>query len=520
MSYKQLLGVYNESVAGKSYQRNRETLLLELTVNDASIKKFAAKYLEHVIELDFSTPEHISYASNPYALDKMLLAFCKERQISLNSKDVAMRVADSERIKARKYKTTFKNFAYLVGDISWREQRAAEKELAQYLLDLENIEPDMWGDPEDDGIGVNSRDEFNATLQGVRGTWTFLPMQLDKTKMRIRFRFDGDYTHNVITSIMNLFNKRQKILANKDIFAYPNFTELVKALATTRSKSELQQVGANVEHTIQEIKAAIIPCPSKNWIVIKPPNHAFSKKYFGFTRYSIRDILAIADRAEKDPTNREQILSEIANMRKINGATWCTSANKSTHWDLYVDKLKTELYYFISLQSTPKEELYAIRTIGSYGEFAKANSSMSDQMLNNIATKMNDEVGYKKGSHFAELVVNVREVPANMYGRWVRISATDSISTMLNYMYYTYPDGFVHTAIIEVRNQTNDITNSDVIFNDIGEDWALRDMKLIEGIPSMSKEDTKKAALDICMKKREEISNNVNKELVNKFKLT
>ena len=523
MSYKNIYNLYNESVVGKSYQRNRETLLLELTVNEASIKRFAQQYMEYVIDLDFATPEHAEYL-NVYKLSDMLLKFCKENNIALRSKDVADKSADSERISSRKYKKIFKDFAYLVGDISWRNQRQADGDLAQYMLALDAFEPGIWGDAEDDGLGVNESDIFHNILNNDRqaGLWNFLPYQQDKTKMRIRFRYLAESAFNVAKAIMDLFNKRQKVLANKDIFAYKNLFEIVKALATTRSKSELKSVAGDIQNSIKEIKAAILPCNNPNWIVIKPPNHAFSRKYFGITRYSIKEILKIVDRAEQDPANSGEILNEIHSLRKIQGASWCTAANKDTHFKQYIEDQKTELYYFISMQATtPDEELYAIRTIGSYGNLASYNRSMSDHAMYQIADRLTAGLGteYKKGQQLASMSAIPKSIGPGVHGSWARLTPLDNLDVLLNYDYHFFFDNFMHFAIIETRSTNNRMIDYAYMVDDIGTDWFAKNINFITGIPSISKEEASKAAMDICMQKREASSNNVNKEIVDKFKL-
>ena len=515
MSYKQLHNIYNESVAGKDYHYNRNTLLLELTINEASISKFAHQYLQYKISLDFSTPEHKPYI-NQYRLNNMLLDYCKEHRISLYPGDVARHVINIERIKGRTYRKIFKEFAHMVGDIFWREQRAADSELATYLLMLETFEPGLWGDEEDDGIGLNESDIFRNAVEQKIGVWTFLPMQNAKTQVEIKIRLKEHY--HIAVKVMKIFNQRQKMLTNKDIFAYPSFFELVKTLATTRSKSEMKKAGADVERTINEIKAAIIPQENKSWIVIKPPSHAFSKKYFGYTRYSIKDILAIADRAEKDPTNRDQILGEISTLRKTKGTNWCTAANKDTHWKLYIEDQKTELYYFIHLEAVEGDELFAVRTMGSYKELANYKLPMFEQMLNKLSMAMEKQLGYGKGNHFASITATVKEVPSNMYGKWVRISPLDSINVMLNYLYHNAFQTFAYTTVIETRSQNNEMLDVDDVIGGLGEIWMKKHINFVTGIPSMSKEETAKAAVDICMKNREKSSDEVNAELLQKFK--
>ena len=515
MSYKQLHNIYNESVAGKDYYYNRNTLLLELTINDASISKFAHQYLQYKISLDFSTPEHKPYI-NQWRLNNMLLDYCKEHRISLYPGDVARHVINIERIKGRTYRKIFKEFAYMTGDIFWREQKAADRELATYLIMLGSFEPELWGREHSDGLEVNLSDHFQGAIDEKNGLWTFLPMQTAKTQVEIKIRLKDNY--HIAVGVMNVFNKRQKMLANKDIFTYPSFFELVKTLATTRSKSEMKKAGADVERTINEIKAAIIPQENKSWIVIKPPSHAFSKKYFGYTRYSIKDILAIADRAEKDPTNRDQILGEISTMRKTKGTNWCTAANKDTHWKLYIEDQKTELYYFIHLEAVEGDELFAVRTMGSYNELANYKLPIFEQMLNKLSMAMEKQLGYGKGNHFASITATVKEVPSNMYGKWVRISPLDSINVMLNYLYHNTFQTFAYTTVIETRSQNNEMLDVDDVLGGLGEVWMKKHINFVTGIPSMSKEETAKAALDICMKNREKSSNEVNAELVKKFK--
>ena len=518
MSYKQLHNIYNESVAGKDYYYNRNTLLLELTINDASIKKFAQQYLQYVINLDFSTPEHKPYI-NQYSLNNMFLDYCKEHKISLYPKDVAHHVTNTERIQGRTYRKIFKEFAYMSGDIFWREQRAADRELATYLIMLGSFEPGLWGQDEDEELGIIDiypLDMLRDAVDGKSGLWTFLPMQTAKTQVEIKIRLKEAY--QISQKVMSIFNQRQKMLANKDIFTYPSFFELVKTLATTRSKSELKKAGADVENTINEIKAAIIPQENKSWIVIKPPSHAFSKKYFGYTRYSIKDILAIADRAEKDPANRDEILGEISTLRKTKGTNWCTAANKDTHWKLYIEDQKTELYYFIHLEAIEGDELCAVRTMGSYNELANYKLPIFEQMLNKLSMAMEKQLGYGKGSHFASITATVKEVPSNMYGKWVRISPLDSINVMLNYLYHNAFQTFAYTTVIETRSQNNEMLDVDDVIGGLGEAWMKKHINFVTGIPSMSKEETAKAALDICMKNREKSSNEVNAELLQKFK--
>lgn len=520
MSYKNIYNLYNESVAGKSYQRSKETLLLELTINEASIKRFAYQYMEQIIELDETNPEHKPYLTNPYNLSKMMLEYCKERGISLNYDNVNVYVKDSERIQGRKYRKVFKDFAYLVGDIAWRQQVEADRELARYLLALEVFEPGLWGDEEDEGMGVNQSDRLKIIAESNNRKahmWTFLPYQRSKTQMRIRLRMLDE--HEIASNVMKIFNKRQKMLQNKDIFAYPSFFELVKTLATTRSKSELKKVGADIENSIKEIKAAIVPNSDPTLLIIKPPSHAFSKKYFGFTRYSIRDILAISDRADKDPANREQILSEVSNLHKIDGATWCTAANGDKHWNQYIVNDKTELYYLINLEADPAEELYAIRVLGSYLNLATLNNPLNEKQLQDLQKQMNEELGpgLNKGSHFAELALTNDKVPN--YGRWSRITPLDGISTFLNYLYYKDFKMFVRTAIVEMRDRSNHLLYLNDIASIINLDNIKKHLNLITGIPSMSQPEIEKVTYDICMQKREASSNNVNQELVNKFKL-
>ena len=142
MSYKQLLNVYNESVVGREYQHSRDTLLLELALNDKTVKAVAAKYLEFEFTLNAKDPEQAKYLTNPFHLNNMLLDFCKERSILLDPRLIKVYGSDKERIKSQKFRTVVgKDLAYLAAEPKWGELKPLNQELAHYLLALEKLVP-------------------------------------------------------------------------------------------------------------------------------------------------------------------------------------------------------------------------------------------------------------------------------------------------------------------------------------------------------------------------------------------
>lgn len=508
MSFKQLNNLYNESVANREYQRSRDTLLLELTLNEKTAKAVADKYLDFEFNFNAKDPETSKYLTNPYELNKLLLNFCKEHSIFLRPIDVTSH-ADGERIKSRKFRTVIgRDLSILIGDINWRELRHLNSELASYILDFTRFIPDLW--EEDGGMQVS----LQEAAIGKLSLWDFLPWQSDKDNLRIKLRHE--YARILARALIQVFNKRQQILANKDIFAYPNLFELCKALATTRSKAELNTVSADIENTINEIKAAIMPGDNKHWIVVKPPSHAFSKKYFGITRYSIKDILKIVDRAEKDPANRAQILNEIATLRKIQGSNWCTAANSPDHWNLYTQKQKTELYYFISVQADKDNELYAMRTIGSCAKagrgLADYNTPVPESEIYSLSAALRFVIGNRKAEDFTKLAVIPIGLPAGSGNSWARLTPKDNLAVLLNYLYHNMFFSYVDVSVIEMRNQRNDAIEPNDEANDfttqLDDGWLQANINYITGIPSMSEEEATKAALDICMQKKQNTPTN------------
>jgi hypothetical protein len=90
---------------------------------------------------------------------------------------------------------------------------------------------------------------------------------------------------------------------------------------------------------------------------------------------------------------------------------------------------------------------------------------------------------------------------------------------MLNYLYHNAFPTFAYTTVIETRSQINEMLDVDDVLGGLGEAWMKKHINFVTGIPSMSKEETSKVALEICMKNREASSNEVNAELLQKFKL-
>jgi len=506
MSFKQLNNLYNESVAGREYQRNRDTLLLELTLNEKTAKAVADKYLNFEFNFNGKDPETSKYLTSPDELNNLLFNFCKERSIFLRTIDVTSGV-DEERIKTQKFRRVLYALSHLVEDINWTELRLLNSELAMYMLDFTKFIPDIW--EEDGGMQVSLEEAAIGNLS----LWSFLPYQTNKDNLLIRIRHE--YVRILARALIRIFNKRQQILPNKDIFAYPNLFELCKAIATTRSKAELNTVSADIENTIKEIKAAIMPNNNKNWIVVKPPSHAFSKKYFGITRYSIKDILKIANRAEKDPANRDQILNEIGNLHKTKGSNWCTAANSADHWNLYTQEQKTELYYFISVQADKDNELYAMRTIGSCAKagrgLADYNTPVSESVIYSLSAALRFVIGNRKAQDFVDLAVIPKGLPTGS-NSWARLTPKDNLAVLLNYLYHNMFSSYLDVSVIEMRDQQNEAIQSGDEANDFtiefDDDWLKANINYIAGIPSMSEEEATKAALNICMQKRQNTPTN------------
>jgi hypothetical protein len=144
---------------------------------------------------------------------------------------------------------------------------------------------------------------------------------------------------------------------------------------------------------------------------------------------------------------------------------------------------------------------------------------MNESQLNKLGMQMEKDIGYSKGRYFIETTTTIKEVPSNMYGRWVRLSPLDNLNVLLNYNYHNFFANYVHHAVIETRDTENEATDLSYIMDSIGEEWFKQNINFITGIPSMSPQDASKTALDICMQKREASSKEVETELLQKFKM-
>ena len=140
MSVKSLNNIYTESVANREYQYNKNTLLLELTLNDKTVRALTEKYFWFEFTLNKKDPEQAKYLSNPYEFNNMMFEFCAKHKIGLTAGDIKQKGSDTDRIKTQKFRTVIgRDFSILVGghDPKWREElKPHNAELAGYLIQI------------------------------------------------------------------------------------------------------------------------------------------------------------------------------------------------------------------------------------------------------------------------------------------------------------------------------------------------------------------------------------------------
>ena len=172
------------------------------------------------------------------------------------------------------------------------------------------------------------------------------------------------------------------------------------------------------------------------------------------------------------------------------------------------------------MQSTVDEELYAMRTIGSFDRAGRKlcdyDTPVTDEVIYSLSAALRPVIGNKKAEDFVNLAVRPTGVPSNGHGGvWTRLIPRDNLAVLLNYLYHNMFFSYVSVSVIEMRNQQNEA----IATNDEAEDfthqfddgWLQANINYIAGIPSMSAQEATKAAHDICMQKKQKASINTGR---------
>jgi hypothetical protein len=280
-----------------------------------------------------------------------------------------------------------------------------------------------------------------------------------KEKFKVRYVIDGIVIHFIIIYFMNI----QKLLPQRDIFRYGSALDLLQAMNSATSNREKKSTkGATVKDTIPGFIYE-----DDNVMVIEPQTWSFSRRYFGA------------------PQRR----SLITKGKVIEGATWCTAASNSDHWQKYIVAQKNHLYYFIE-KSTDK--LFAIRTVGGGNDANDLiiqrldKSIFSDEhrdllFLLRTNNKLSDPEGVTKFEN------RVREIQRGARDERHFMRAVNNtelekvISAAVPFKALNYA-AYIEYFTMEARDQENKIISVASIFNkfNLNEEWIRKHIKFFD----------------------------------------
>jgi hypothetical protein len=280
-----------------------------------------------------------------------------------------------------------------------------------------------------------------------------------KEKFKVRYMIDGIVIHFIIIYFMSI----QKLLPRRDVFSYGSALDLLQAMnVATSSRERKSTKSAAVKDTIPGFIYE-----DDNVMVIEPQTWSFSRRYFGA------------------PQRR----SLITKGKVIEGATWCTAASNTDHWQKYIVAQKNHLYYFIE-KST--DELFAIRTAGGGND---ANDLIIQRLDKTIfSSEHNDMLFLLRTSNklsdpenVTKLQNTVQEIQRgardkNYIIRSVNETELEKVISAAvpfkNLHYTAYTEYFT----MEARDQENKIISMASIFNkfNLDEEWIRNHLKFFD----------------------------------------